>query len=174
MSTDTKNIAKIMMWLTWLIIIGLLTLFFNDFLENEHNPNRSVYGTVTESGVREVTLERNRQGHYLSAGFINGHAVVFLLDTGASDVAIPAGVAKRIGLTGSTPIRYKTANGTTIGFLTKLDTISVGNIELTNIRGGINPSMKDEYILLGMTFLKHLEFTQRGNKLILRQYAGDQ
>jgi aspartyl protease family protein len=162
-----------MIWAAWFLLIGMLTWFFNGVLEKQVNPNQNVLGSVTTEGVREVVLTRNRHGHYLSAGFINGHPVVFLLDTGASDVAIPANVAQRIGLTGSHPIRYQTANGPVTGFLTSLDSITLGNIELNNIRGGINPSMKDQHILLGMSFLKHLEFTQRGNQLILRQYPGD-
>lgn len=173
MSSDSHRIGRWMIWGAWFVFLGMLTVFFNNMLEKQNNPNQYVMGSVTDSGVKEVVLTRNRNGHYLSAGFINGHAVVFLLDTGASDVAIPVDVAQRIGLQGRQPIRYQTANGTVTGLLTSLDSISVGNIELNNIRGGINPSMKDQHILLGMTFLKHLEFTQRGNQLILRQYPKD-
>lgn len=162
-----------MIWAGWLIFLGLLTLFFNDMLNKQQYPNQNIVGQVSESGVRQVELTRNRSGHYVTSGFINGHAVVFLVDTGASDVAIPAHIAKRIGLQGNLPINYQTANGSITGFLTNLDTISIGNIQLENIRGGINPSMKDEHILLGMSFLKHLEFTQRDKTLILRQYPGD-
>lgn len=173
MSSDSQRFGKWMIWAAWFLLIAMLTVFFNDVLEKQINPNQNVIGSVTTEGVREVVLTRNRHGHYLSAGFINGHPVVFLLDTGASDVAIPANVAQRIGLKGSQAIRYQTANGPVTGFLTSLDTISLGNIELTDIRGGINPSMKDQHILLGMSFLRHVEFTQRGDKLILRQYPGE-
>ena len=173
MSEEAHRFGRWMIWAAWFLLLAMLTLFFNDILEKQQNPNQNVAGLITEEGVREVVLTRNRNGHYLSSGFINGHAVVFLLDTGASDVAIPLDVARRIGLEGSQPIRYQTANGTVTGFRTLLDRISLGNIELVNIRGGINPSMQDQYILLGMSFLKHLEFTQRGNQLILRQYPGE-
>ncbi|MDX1811667.1 MAG: TIGR02281 family clan AA aspartic protease [Gammaproteobacteria bacterium] len=172
MDSDTRNIARWMIWLGWLIFLILLTYFFNNMLENDHNPNQEVSGSVTQSGVKEVVLTRNRQGQYLSSGFINGQAVVFILDTGASDVAIPANVARRLDLSGQRPVVYQTANGPVSGMSTKLDTVSLGNITLHNIRGGINPAMHKEYILLGMSFLKHLEFTQRGNELILRQYPG--
>ncbi len=173
MSIGSQQISRWMIWAAWLLFLGMLTVFFNDMLDKQQNPNQFIVGSTDESGVNEVVLTRNKGGHYLSAGFINGHAVVFLLDTGASDVAIPANVAQRLGLTGTQPIRYKTANGSVTGYLTQLDSISIGNIEFNNIRGGINPSFKGEQILLGMSFLKHLEFTQRGNQLILRQYPGD-
>ena len=85
-------------------------------------------------------------------------------------LAVPAQVAKRIGLSGTPPLTYQTANGPAVGYATTLNSVSIGNIQLNNIRGGINPTMHNEYVLLGMTFLKHLEFTQSGNQLILRQY----
>ena len=169
---DTKSIARYMTWATWLIVLGLLTLFFNNMLERDNNPNQNVSGTVSGDGIKQVVLTRNTHGQYLSAGFINGQAVVFLLDTGATDVAIPAQVANRIGLKSGSPITYQTANGSTVGYSTILDSVTIGNIKLRNIRGGINPSMHNEYVLLGMAFLKHLEFTQSGNQLILRQYPG--
>lgn len=173
MSSDSHHIGKLMIWTGWAIFLGLLTIFFNDMLSEQHNPNQDVTGKETHTGVREVELTRNKSGHYVSSGFINGNPVVFLVDTGASDVAIPAHVAKRIGLQGNQPLIYQTANGAVRGFLTNLDSISIGNIKMDNIRGGINPSMKDEYILLGMSFLKYLEFTQRDKQLILRQYPGE-
>lgn len=170
MTADSHRYGKWMIWAAWLILLGMLTVFFNDMLEKQRNPNQQVYGMVSQEGVKEVVLQRNRNGHYLSSGFINGQPVVFLLDTGASDVAIPLKVAQRLGLSGKIPITYQTANGAVTGFVTEIDSITLGNISQSNVRGGINPGMKDDYILLGMTFLKHLEFTQRGNQLILRQY----
>ena len=170
MTTDRNTVAKWMSWLTWLIVLAMLTVFFDRILERQNNPNQNIVGLVTEQGVREVVLTRNPAGHYLTSGFINGKAVVFLLDTGASDVAIPGKLARRLELKKLAAVQYRTANGNVTGFLTKLDTVSIGNIRLHGIRGGINPTMKGNQVLLGMSFLKHLEFTQRGNQLILRQY----
>jgi aspartyl protease family protein len=50
-----------------------------------------------------------------------------------------------------------------------LDSVSVGDIELRGVRAGITPGLKTDEVLLGMSFLKHIEFTQRGDMLILRQ-----
>ena len=51
-----------------------------------------------------------------------------------------------------------------------LDRVSVGEIELRDVWAGITPTLQTDQVLLGMTFLKHIEFTQRGDTLILRQY----
>ena len=66
---------------------------------------------------------------------------------------------------------YQTANGRTLVFATRLNEVSIGGITLRNVRATINPGYKSDDILLGMSFLKHLEFTQRGDQLTIRQYA---
>jgi len=175
MSNTTTTIGKWMIWGSWFIFLALLTLFFDDQLAKLINPNQNVTQNDLNNGVKEVILKRNKAGHYVSSGFINEQPVVFLVDTGASDVAIPSIVADTLQLKKGHRMAYQTANGTAFGYRTKLNRIRIGNIELKNIRGGITPGLNinQNHILLGMTFLKHLEFTQRGNTLTLRQYPND-
>lgn len=154
----------------WLLLFGLLSMFFNNWLEKERNPNQRVASATDASGVREVRLKRNRYGHYNVSGKINGHTVEFLLDTGATNISVPVKVADRIGLKRMYETEFYTANGLARGFGTKINDVSVGKIALSNLKASINPNVEDEIILLGMTFLKHIEFTQRGDLLILRQY----
>jgi aspartyl protease family protein len=80
----------------WILLLVLLTWFFNDHLEGRRNPNRQL--ATVHDGVPEVRLERNRYGHYVATGAINGHAVEFMLDTGATDVSIPVAIADRLEL----------------------------------------------------------------------------
>jgi len=63
-----------------------------------------------------------------------------------------------------------TANGTITVHNTTLATLSIGNITLSNVSASINPAMHDLEILLGMSALKDIEFTQRGDQLTLKQY----
>ncbi len=168
MTEPVQKVGTGMMIVAWIIIIGLLTLVFNGFLENKYNPNQQVETYQTNTGQREVILQRGSHGHYIATGTINGHAVTFLLDTGATDVAIPERIAKKIGLKRGIPMQVSTANGTITVYSTRLDSVTLGLIEMNGVRANINPYMDSDEILLGMSFLKHLELTQKGNILILR------
>ncbi len=154
----------------WIVLLGLLTLFFQDWDERQRNPNQNPQMRIGADGVRELVLTRNRAGHYVASGSINGEAVVFMLDTGATDVAIPGPVAKRLRLKQGKAMIYQTANGPVRVYATVLNEVSLDNISLQGVRASINPAMRQQEVLLGMSFLKYLEFTQRGNTLTLRQY----
>jgi len=155
--------------LAWLSFMALGVLFFGDQLESQYNPNRQVE-TLQSPDVTEVRLQRNRLGHYVTSGTINNRPVTFLLDTGATGVAIPARIAKTLDLKQGRPIATRTANGTATSYLTRLNSVSVGGVSVDNVSATIAPGLRGNEILLGMSFLKHIEFTQRGDMLILRQY----
>ena len=167
-----RRIGKGMIIAAWLLGFAMLFIYFNYFLEHEHNPNQSLSSRIDESGAVEVYLKRNRYGHYVTNGQINGTDVVFMLDTGASDVAVPAPLAKKLGLVRGSEKRYQTANGTVVAFSTMLDSVSIGRIKLKGIRASINPGLNGNDVLLGMSALRQVEFTQRGDTLILRNSTG--
>jgi aspartyl protease family protein len=167
-----RRIGKGMIIAAWLLGFGMLFVYFSYFMERERNPNQSLSSHVDESGVIEVYLKRNRYGHYVTNGQINGTDVEFMLDTGASDVAVPAQLANKLGLVKGVQRRYQTANGTVIAYSTMLDSVSVGPIRLQGVRASINPGLKGSDVLLGMSALRQVEFTQRGDTLILRTIAG--
>lgn len=152
----------------WLSALALLTLLFSDLLDRQENPNRNVRALVGPEGARSVVLERNRAGHYVAAGRINGHPVTFLLDTGATDVAVPEAVARRIGLERGRPRLSRTAAGDVTTWTTLLRSVDLGGIELHAIPAVILPDLAGEQVLLGMSYLKRLELVQRGNTLTLR------
>lgn len=159
-----------MLIIAWIIGLGLLGFFFSGILEKQHNPNQSVTTSITDKGRKEVVLQRNRQGHYVTQGTINGQAVVFLLDTGATVVSIPESVAYRLGLSRGAEFYSRTANGIIKTYATRLDEVGVGDIRLSRIAAQINPHFDGEEILLGMSFLKRLELVQQGDTLTIRQY----
>lgn len=152
--------------LFWLLLMGSLTLFFNGFIQQRDNPNHALLTAETVSG--EVVLERNRAGHYLAPGLINGHPVNFLLDTGATHVSVPAAVAEEAGLTKGARSMVTTANGVVAVYQTQLDSVQLGGIRMQNIRASINPHMHDDVVLLGMSFMKHLDIIQRDGTLTLQ------
>lgn len=168
---SSQRIGQLMVYAAWIIAVGLLTWFFSHWLDKENNPNQRFESQITEQGVREIKLVRNRYGHYVATGSINGYPVDFLLDTGATTLSIPQPIAQRIGLKPIAPYQVQTANGVITVYATLIDRIDLGAISLRNVRGHINPYMdENDEILLGMTVLKRLELIQRGNTLTLRQY----
>ena len=166
---STNKIGKLFVWLAWIMAIALLMFIFEDELEKQYNPNSQPQVSLNSSGQAEVILKQNRQGHYVTKGAINEASVTFLLDTGATQVSIPAHIADKLNLEsyGSYPVQ--TANGQVTVYKTKIDQLSIGNIFLYNVAAHINPAMKDDGILLGMSALKQLDFQQTGKQLILRE-----
>lgn len=150
--------------------LGLLTLFFDGVLDQQSNPNRDPQYRYTDTGVREVVLERNRQGHYVANGEINGVPVTFLLDTGATDVAIPDNIAREAGLRAGYLGQASTANGVITVYSTTVNELVLGNITLHDVEASITPSMGGDTILLGMSALGRVEFMQQGSTLTLRQH----
>jgi len=168
--SDTQRLGFGMVVVAFVLFIGLLSYLFNDALTVQRNPNSAVNSSVNQ-GVNEVVLLRNRAGHYVATGKINGKSMELLLDTGASDVSIPGDLANELNLKRGTPRAYNTANGVIRAYQTILKEVQLGNILVYNVRASINPSMRSDQVLLGMTFLKQLEFTQKGDTLTLRQYT---
>jgi aspartyl protease family protein len=166
----TQQFGKGMIFAAWILFLALLTLAFSSLLERQHNPNRDLAARVDGDGVPQVVLKRNRSGHYVATGSINGFPVIFLLDTGATDVAVPRVVADRLGLKRGAPVVNQTANGQVTSWRTRLDEVRLGPVRRRNVRASILPNMQGSEVLLGMSFLKHLEMVQRDGRMTLRQY----
>ena len=162
------RLGKGMVYGAWVLALALLTWVFAGWLDTQRNPNRHAQTQVVD-GTRELTLERNRYGHYHAAGQINGRDVEFMVDTGATTVAVPASLEKHLGLQRQTPILTETANGTVTAYLTRLNSVRLGDIEVREVKATIHPQLEGDQVLLGMSFLKHLDFSQRGDSLILQQ-----
>ncbi len=167
---NTRRLGLGMVIAMWLLLIALLAYLFSHWERQQVNPNQVLNQQSDIDDIRQIVLQRNRFGHYVTNGQINGQVVVFMLDTGASDVSIPSEIAQRLGLQQGATRYYETAKGPAIGYATRLDSIAIGDIRLRDIRASINPNTNGDEILLGMSFLKQIEFTQRGDKLTLRQY----
>lgn len=166
---QNKKMGKTMIIIAWVLIFGLMVWFFGILETNKRNPNQNVQTHVLEGGQKEVVLQSSTHGHYVATGKINNHSVTFLVDTGASYVSVPEQVAKKAGLKRGTPMRVTTANGEVTVYATTLDTVSIGDIVLQDIKADINPHMSGDEILLGMSFLRYLSVTHQGDQLTIKQ-----
>jgi len=118
----------------------------------------------------KIVLTANSQGHFLTDGAINGSAVRFIVDTGATAIAMSPSVAIRAGIsyTRGQRISLSTANGSSPGWLVKLDTVTVGGVTMHNLEGVVM-SAEIPAVLLGNSFLNRMEMTRDGSTMTLRQ-----
>ena len=153
-----------MLWIAWLLLLGGGWWVADHWLAQQANPNQQP--VITANG--EVVLQRNRDGHYVADGEINGHKVTFMVDTGATSVALSSRLARVIDVKRGAVIQVDTANGLALGYQTRLNTVRLGDIVVHEVSAVISDGMMDDTVLLGMSFLKYVEFTQRANQLTLR------
>jgi aspartyl protease family protein len=121
---------------------------------------------------QSVTLSADTRGHFITDGAINGAPVRFVVDTGATVIALPAGDAVRLGLDyrkGQLAVT-KTAAGVVPVYRVRLDSVKVGAIELNGVEGVVIEQGL-EIALLGMSFLSRVEMTHAGQLMTLtRRY----
>lgn len=167
MTDVTDKYGKWMFFGAWIVILVLLTLYFSGMLEKKYNPNQSPI-SIVNGDIAEVILLRNRMGHYIASGEINNVPVTFLLDTGATNVVIPAHLGNKLNLQPGRRSQARTANGVVTVADTNINELTLSDIRLINVDASLNPGMRGDEILLGMSVLKYLELTQKGDALILR------
>jgi len=148
-----KQYSRWMYALMWLGVLVLLVVFFQGQLQEQYNPNQNL--AQGQASTDAVVLQRNRQGHYVASGLINGQEVVFLLDTGATDVAIPEHIAKQLGLRYGRAGQVNTANGVSRTYDTMLDSLSLGGIVQQQVPAVIVPGYESSYIVGYVLFKAH-------------------
>lgn len=134
---------------------------------------RGQHATSAASGGRQtITLAADTRGHFVTTGAINERPVRFVVDTGATLVALPAADAARIGLDyrkGQIALT-KTAAGVVPVFKVRLDKVRLGAIELHGVDGVVIEQGLD-VALLGMSFLSRVDMRHEGQLMTLtRRY----
>ncbi|MDO9226616.1 MAG: TIGR02281 family clan AA aspartic protease [Pseudomonadota bacterium] len=163
-----RRTGLLMMIAGWLLLAGLIWWVMGGALERRENPNARL-AEVT-SPRAEIVLQRGRDGHYRAPGRINGHAVDFLVDTGATQVAIPLELAKAMGLRAGKAFQAQTASGLTLAYATRLDSVSLGGLEARDVSGTLIASKGAEEVLLGMSFLSRFDIAIRAGEMTLRAH----
>jgi aspartyl protease family protein len=110
-------------------------------------------------------LKRAPDGHFYWPGQVNGVAVDFLVDTGATSTALPLALAQRAGLALEGSIRSSTAGGVVDGRLARADVLLQGGVVAERLRVGVLPRLESP--LLGMDVISKLRLSQRDGVLTL-------
>lgn len=162
--------------LAWLAIFAVLLIAYS-YREDFGAIYQRVSGEVapsiaTSSGDGAIALHRDHSGHFAVVAKVNNARIQFMVDTGASDVALTWADAERAGLEPwdlNFRYPYRTANGTAFGAKVQIQSITIGDITLYNVKGSV---MKDglDISLLGMSYLDRLSsYEVRSNKMTLRR-----
>jgi aspartyl protease family protein len=120
------------------------------------------------SGGNRIVLPANSGGHFMTRGAINGRSVNFMVDTGATVVAISAADALRIGLAydKSNPVRVNTANGVAVAWRVRLDSVRVGDVEVSGVDALVSEQPMP-YVLLGNSFIGRFNMQREGDQMVL-------
>jgi aspartyl protease family protein len=139
---------RLILGLIWVALAGAIYYL----ADAAFNPNKvSLLGEE-----RTVVLQRGIDGHYRAEALINGTKINVLVDTGATGVAISQQVADKLGLQSKTAIRTRTANGDTVAYMTRLESIRIGGVEARDVSAMIAPGLGGD-VLLGMSFLGRMD-----------------
>ena len=127
-------------------------------------------GAAPADGSGMIVMTADNQGHFYATGSVNGAAVRFLVDTGATMVSLGANDARRIGLDFNRGQKgmTQTANGQTMVSKVKLDTVRIGDVTLHNVDALIHQT-EMPMALLGMSFLNRMEMQRDGSTMTLRK-----
>lgn len=133
--------------------------------------SRKIASTFSEAALGEARITAGHNGHYFTTGMINNQTVKFLVDTGASSIALNSNVAKQLGIDYLTSPRYvnvTTASGKTRGYRVQLRKVQVGGITLNNVTAVVTEGGFPQDILLGNTFLSQLNMNIESGVLVLQ------
>jgi aspartyl protease family protein len=130
----------------------------------------SVGGSAGAAKGNKIVLTAGSGGHFLSQGTINGRAVQFMVDTGASMIGMGIAEAERVGLDykAGRPVRMQTANGVSPGWLVKLASVRVGDVELYDVDAVVG-AQSMPYVLLGNSFLSRFQMHRDNEQMVLER-----
>ncbi len=119
-------------------------------------------------GGTQIVLTAGLGGHFMTGGSINGRAVEFVVDTGATTISMGEADADRIGLKYKNNPRYivGTANGSVAVYKASLDVVRVGDVQVYNVEAAVLPQQMP-FILLGNSFLTRFQMKRENDRMTL-------
>lgn len=118
----------------------------------------------------KIVLTADSQGHFTGPGKINGQAMQFVVDTGATSVSLGVNEAERMDIPykNGEPVRMGTANGNTVGWRVRLASVRIGDVELPGVDAVVTPASMP-YVLLGNSFLTQFQMTRINDQMVLER-----
>jgi aspartyl protease family protein len=130
--------------------------------------------STSAGSSQRATIVADAKGHFFTTATINGVSVPFMVDTGATMVTISSSHAKSAGIDYTSGERgmMQTANGVTVAYRIKLDSVRLGDITLNNVDGVVLENQQlGKFGLLGLSFLNRTEMRREGDSMTLtRRY----
>lgn len=136
------------------------------------NLSKRIAANFTPPQTKTTTVSRDSNNQYLVTGTINGVNTEMLVDTGATAVAMSSTAAKGLGIdyqNDKNKGMARTASGMVTSYKVNLDEVSVGEITIRNVPAFVNEGAYPGVVLLGMSFLRHVEIRDRGGVLVMEQ-----
>lgn len=127
-------------------------------------------GGYAEPQRAQLSIARGNNGHYATTGSINGQSVQFLVDTGATTVAMNEAQARRLGLDyqkRGQPMQVSTAGGVMPAWHLRLDRVKVGSLEILGVDASIIAGNSPSEVLLGMSYLNRVRWREDQGVLLL-------
>lgn len=160
--------------LTFAIVILILAMVAPQLLTQQHAAGTAAVAAAVPDvkNSRSISLPRGTGGHFHADGLVDGRRVEFLVDTGASTVALREADAARLGIHPAQrdySVQIQTANGVVLAAAVDLNRVEVGDLLVRNVRAVILPDQALAQNLLGMTFLGQVHWTYQGDRLVLDQ-----
>jgi aspartyl protease family protein len=141
-----------------------------DGVERSYSLSREYSDGFAEAEKKQLSIAKGAGGHYWIAGSINGQSVQFLVDTGATSIALNDGHARRLGIDYRVigrPLQVSTASGTVRGWQVSLDRVKVGELEVLGVEAVVLEGGSPADSLLGMSFLNRVGWRVEQDMLVL-------
>ena len=165
MTDGTGPPASVLKRVSFFLVIGAIVFVLFD----RFGPYQSGRGyqprpieTLSDAGA---VVDRTFDGHFYLSGTINGRELVFMVDTGASTIAIGEKLAGSLDLGPCRPRQYSTASGSVVGCEARASRVEVAGLRLSDVPVAVLPG--GDTVLLGMNVLRHFRIEQQGGRMSL-------
>lgn len=139
-------------------------------VERTYTLSREYSEGFAEPQKKQLSVAKGAGGHYWITGSVNGQNLQFLIDTGATSVALNDGHARRLGIdyrSVGSPLQVSTASGTARGWRVTLDRVKVGELEVLGVEAVVLEGSSPTEALLGMSFLSRVGWKVEQDMLVL-------